>query len=104
MSKNKFKKAVGDVLGAIAAPAAPAKPPKAEPTKATALAEIAGRQIPAVALVRLADRTWVRVRMIVEGDRVTAIETTEPDVKSVAAEKFKVDVAALLTGDGEPLR
>lgn len=72
--------------------AAPAPAP--EPTKQP-------RAYTALALLQVPGKGWVSLKLTVQGERVTKIEATEPDVRMVAQEKFKFNVYEMLVQDAE---
>lgn len=89
MSKKKNEQRLGQ-----AAFVAPPPPPTAEEAKAP-------RVVTALSLVRVPGKGWVALKYQLQGDRVVKVEASEPDLKMVAQEKFKVAVAYMLMDDGE---
>lgn len=45
---------------------------------------------------------WATLRYHIKGARVIRVEASKPDLKSIATENFRRDVAAMLLGQLEP--
>lgn len=81
---------------AKAPPPDPVPPPPKHPEK-VAKPKLAAFY--ALALIKTSEG-WVSAKVTIDGDKVTKLERTEPDLKVITAEKFRINVAAMLTGDG----
>jgi hypothetical protein len=55
--------------------------------------------VQAISLIYVTGEGWSALRYTIEGDRVVAVEATEPDIKLVARHKFQVDAGNMLTSE-----